>query len=107
MADYMGLFAVTAGLGIEKVVQAFDADNDTYNSILVKALADRLVEAFTECLHEKIRKNDWGYAADESYDASDLIKEAYQGIRPAPGYPACPDHLPKKQIFSLLNVTER
>lgn len=104
--DYIGGFAVTAGIGIEKKVAEFDANLDDYNSIMIKALADRLAEAFAERLHERIRKEFWGYVSEESLDNEDLIKEKYQGIRPAPGYPACPDHLEKATLFKLLNATE-
>ncbi|HAD97212.1 MAG TPA: methionine synthase [Cryomorphaceae bacterium] len=104
--DYVGAFAVTAGLGIEKLVDAYEAQHDDYKSILVKALADRLAEAFAELLHHKVRMEIWAYATDENLDNSELISEKYQGIRPAPGYPACPDHLEKKTIFSLLNAEE-
>ncbi len=100
--DYIGGFAVTAGIGIEKLVEQYEADHDDYNSILVKAVADRLAEAFAELMHEKMRKELWGYATDESLDNEDLIKESYQGIRPAPGYPACPDHTEKQTLFDLL-----
>ena len=100
--DYVGLFAVTAGLGIEKKEQQFVDAHDDYNAILFKALADRLAEAFAECLHHRVRTDLWGYAADEDLSAEDLIKEKYQGIRPAPGYPACPDHSVKRAMFDLL-----
>lgn len=102
--DYIGCFAVTAGLGIEKLVEQYEKDHDDYNTILVKALADRLAEALAEMLHEKVRRDYWGYAADENLENDELIKEKYRGIRPAPGYPACPDHLEKKTIFNLLNA---
>lgn len=102
--DYIGMFAVTAGIGIESLIEQFEKDHDDYNSILVKALADRLAEAFAEHLHEKVRKELWGYASDENLSAEDLIKEKYRGIRPAPGYPAQPDHTEKPIIFSLLEV---
>lgn len=102
--DHIGLFVVTTGIGLDSLVEQFDAKNDTYNSILVKALADRLAEAFAECLHEKVRKSFWGFAADELLDNNELIREQYQGIRPAPGYPACPDHTEKVKIFELLNA---
>jgi 5-methyltetrahydrofolate--homocysteine methyltransferase len=102
--DHIGLFAVTAGLGIEKQVEIFEKDNDDYNAILLKALADRLAEALTEHMHLKVRKEYWGYAASENLDTSSLINEAYQGVRPAPGYPACPDHSEKEKIFRLLDV---
>ncbi len=100
--DYVGLFAVTAGLGTEKKEKQFLDDNDDYNAILFKSLADRLAEAFAECLHKKVRSDLWGYATDEALSSEDLIKEKYQGIRPAPGYPACPDHSVKRQMFELL-----
>ncbi|MCB9230318.1 MAG: methionine synthase [Bacteroidia bacterium] len=104
--DYMGGFAVTAGLGLEKLVAAFEADHDDYNSIMAKALADRLAEAFAEYLHEKVRREIWGYAPHEQLDNESLIREKYQGIRPAPGYPACPDHTEKETLFNLLQVSD-
>ena len=104
--DYVGAFAVTAGIGIEEHLKRFEAEHDDYQSIMIKALADRLAEAFAECLHQQVRKEYWGYAADETLDNDALIKEGYQGIRPAPGYPACPDHTEKATLFSLLNATE-
>ena len=104
--DYIGAFVVTAGHGIDEHVKRFEADHDDYNSIMVKALADRLAEAFAEYLHTKVRKETWGYATDEALDNFDLIAEKYRGIRPAPGYPACPDHTEKPFLFSLLNATE-
>ncbi len=104
VADYIGLFAVTAGLGIEKHVEKFEAAHDDYSSIMLKALADRLAEAFAEYMHERIRLDFWGYAADESLSKEALIKEQYQGIRPAPGYPACPDHTVKADMFKLLQA---
>jgi 5-methyltetrahydrofolate--homocysteine methyltransferase len=104
--DYIGGFAVTAGIGLEKLVAQFERDLDDYNSILAKALADRLAEAFAECLHQKVRKEIWGYAANETLDNDALIREKYQGIRPAPGYPACPDHTEKRILFDLLNAEE-
>lgn len=104
--DYIGGFAVTSGLGIEPYLEKFKADHDDYNSIMLKALADRLAEAFAEYLHEEVRKNYWGYVPDETLDNEALIKESYQGIRPAPGYPACPDHTEKTGLFKLLNATE-
>jgi 5-methyltetrahydrofolate--homocysteine methyltransferase len=104
LEDYVGLFAVTAGLGLEKLVAEFEAAHDDYNAILAKALADRLAEAFAERLHERVRREFWGYAADESLDNDALIHEKYQGIRPAPGYPACPDHTEKRTIFALLDA---
>lgn len=105
--DYLGGFAVTAGIGLEKLTAAFEADHDDYNSIMAKALADRLAEATAEYLHERVRKEFWGYAGAENLDNASLIKEAYQGIRPAPGYPACPDHTEKQLLFELLEATER
>ncbi|MFQ5708161.1 MAG: methionine synthase [bacterium] len=102
--DYLGAFAVTAGLGIETVVAKFEKEHDDYNSIMIKALADRLAEAFAELLHEMVRKETWGYAADENLSNEALIKERYCGIRPAPGYPACPDHTEKRTLFDLLEV---
>ena len=104
VADYIGGFVVTTGIGIEKHIERFEADHDDYNSIMIKALADRLAEAFTELLHEKVRKEIWGYANDENLSNNDLISEKYKGIRPAPGYPACPDHLEKPTLFKLLNA---
>jgi 5-methyltetrahydrofolate--homocysteine methyltransferase len=102
--DYLGGFAVTTGIGIEALVEKFLKDHDDYNSIMVKALADRLAEAFAECLHQIVRKELWGYAPDESLSNEELIREKYQGIRPAPGYPACPDHTEKRALFDLLEV---
>jgi len=104
--DYIGGFAVTTGLGIESKIQEFEENIDDYNSILLKALADRLAEAFAEMLHAKVRKQFWGYSADENFENDDLIKEKYQGIRPAPGYPACPDHTEKPELFRILKATE-
>lgn len=104
-ADYIGGFAVTAGIGIEKWLDKFKEEHDDYNSIMLKALADRLAEAFAELMHERVRKEFWGYAADEHLSNDDLIREAYEGIRPAPGYPACPDHTEKYKLFELLNAT--
>jgi 5-methyltetrahydrofolate--homocysteine methyltransferase len=101
--DYFGAFTVTAGIGLNKVVQRFEADNDDYHAIMAKALADRLAEAFAELMHQRVRREFWGYAADETLENDDLIAEAYQGIRPAPGYPACPDHTEKGILFDLLN----
>jgi 5-methyltetrahydrofolate--homocysteine methyltransferase len=102
--DYLGMFAVTAGIGIEKLIEKFEKEHDDYNSIMVKALADRLAEAFAEHLHELVRKEFWGYALDENLLAEELVKEKYVGIRPAPGYPAQPDHTEKPIIFSLLDA---
>ncbi|MFZ2449144.1 MAG: methionine synthase [Methylovulum miyakonense] len=106
VADYIGGFAVTTGIGIESKLAQFAADHDDYSSIMLKALADRLAEAFAEYLHLRVRKEFWGYVEDENHDNSQLINEAYQGIRPAPGYPACPDHTEKAKLFELLKVTE-
>lgn len=103
-ADYIGCFAVTAGVGIESIIEKFDKDHDDYNSIMVKAVADRLAEAFAELMHAKVRKELWAYSSTEMLDNESLIKEKYQGIRPAPGYPACPDHTEKKLLFELLDV---
>jgi 5-methyltetrahydrofolate--homocysteine methyltransferase len=105
MQDYIGAFVVTAGLGIEHYIADFEAKQDDYNSIMIKALADRLAEAFAEYLHEKVRRELWGYAPEEALENTALIAEKYRGIRPAPGYPACPDHLEKLGIFSLLDAT--
>ncbi|SVB39776.1 uncharacterized protein METZ01_LOCUS192630, partial [marine metagenome] len=104
--DYMGSFVCTAGLGIEKQLAVFEKDHDDYNSIMLKVIADRLAEALTEYMHEKIRKEIWGYASDEKLANEDLIAEKYRGIRPAPGYTACPDHTEKEKIFSLLNAEQ-
>jgi len=106
VADYIGAFAVTTGIGIEQKLQQFADDHDDYSAIMLKALADRLAEAFAEYLHLVVRKDYWGYAIDETLDSEQLINEAYKGIRPAPGYPACPDHTEKAKLFELLNVTE-
>lgn len=103
--DHFGGFAVTAGIGIEKKSAEFQAAHDDYSDILLKALADRLAEAFAERMHERVRKEFWAYAAEEDLDNEDLIKEAYDGIRPAPGYPACPDHTEKTTLFKLLDAT--
>jgi 5-methyltetrahydrofolate--homocysteine methyltransferase len=102
--DYVGIFAVTAGVGLEKLVNEYKAKQDDYSEIMAKALADRLAEAFAEMLHAKVRKELWGYAKDEKLENADLIEEKYEGIRPAPGYPACPDHTEKKTIFELLDA---
>jgi 5-methyltetrahydrofolate--homocysteine methyltransferase len=106
VADYIGLFAVTGGLGIEKHEARFQAAHDDYSSIMLKSLADRLAEAFAEYLHERVRKDLWGYVPDEQLSKEALIKEEYQGIRPAPGYPACPDHTVKADMFKLLQAEE-
>lgn len=105
IADYIGAFAVSTGFGADEFAAEFAAAHDDYNSIMVKALADRLAEALAEYLHQQVRKDYWGYATDENLDNEALIREAYQGIRPAPGYPACPEHTEKGTLFSMLNVT--
>ncbi|MBI1936718.1 MAG: methionine synthase [Ignavibacteriales bacterium] len=102
--DYIGMFAITTGLGIEKIVKQFEAEHDDYNSIMTKAVADRLAEAFTELLHEKVRKEIWGYSSGENFSNVELIDEKYAGIRPAPGYPSQPDHTEKITIWKLLDV---
>lgn len=104
--DYIGCFAVTAGIGIEEKVAEFEKNHDDYNAILLKALADRLAEAFAEKLHERVRKEFWAYSPEESFSNEELISEAYQGIRPAPGYPACPDHTEKQKLWDLLQPEE-
>jgi 5-methyltetrahydrofolate--homocysteine methyltransferase len=106
LPDYIGLFAVTAGIGAEKKEKYFQDDHDDYSSIMLKALADRLAEAFAESLHKRVRQDLWGYAADESLTPEELIAEKYRGIRPAPGYPACPDHSVKQAMFELLKADE-
>ena len=105
--DFIGSFAVATGFGIEDHVKRFEADQDDYNAILLKALADRFAEAFAECMHLRMRKEFWGYAADENLDNNDLIKENYKGIRPAPGYPACPEHTEKRTLWELMRVEEQ
>ncbi|MCX6304889.1 MAG: methionine synthase [Bacteroidetes bacterium] len=105
--DYMGGFAVTAGLGVEEWVSRFEKEMDDYNSILVKILADRLAEAFAELMHARVRKEFWGYAKDEQLDVFSMIREEYQGIRPAPGYPACPEHSEKRTLFNLLDAEQK
>lgn len=104
--DYIGGFVVTTGIGLEKHVERFEKDHDDYNSIMVKALADRLAEALAEYMHREVRVNHWGYSVNENLSNDELIKESYRGIRPAPGYPACPDHLEKIGLFKLLNASE-
>jgi 5-methyltetrahydrofolate--homocysteine methyltransferase len=104
--DYVGMFAVTAGLGVEKKERQFLADHDDYSAIMLKALADRLAEAFAERLHQRVRTEFWGYAADEALSNDELIAEKYRGIRPAPGYPACPDHRVKRAMFEVLKAGE-
>ena len=106
LQDYAGVFAVTAGIGVDKKEKYFLDDLDDYSAIMLKALADRLAEAFAECLHQRVRTDLWGYAAHEALANEDLIKEKYQGIRPAPGYPACPDHSVKRAMFDLLQCEE-
>jgi len=106
IADYIGLFAVTAGIGAEKIEKRFEAAGDDYSSIMVKALADRLAEAFAEYMHERVRTDLWGYVADEKLSNEALIKEEYVGIRPAPGYPACPEHTVKADLFKVLQADE-
>ena len=103
LADYLGAFAVTTGFGVEALCERFEKEHDDYNSIMTKALADRLAEAFAEWLHKKARE-DWGYGAGEALSNEELIRERYRGIRPAPGYPACPDHTEKRVLFDLLEV---
>jgi 5-methyltetrahydrofolate--homocysteine methyltransferase len=102
--DYIGLFAVTAGIGIDSLVEECRAVHDDYREIMLKALADRLAEAFAELLHARVRREFWAYAAGENLSNEEIIREEYRGIRPAPGYPACPDHLEKRKIFDLLSV---
>jgi 5-methyltetrahydrofolate--homocysteine methyltransferase len=104
--DYIGGFVVTTGIGLDEHVQRYEADHDDYNSILIKALADRLAEALAEYMHQEVRRKHWGYAADETLSNEELIKETYRGIRPAPGYPACPDHQEKIGLFEILDATE-
>ena len=106
VADHIGLFAVTSGIGAEKKDKQFMDDLDDYSSIMFKALADRLAEAFAERLHQRVRKEFWGYAADETLSNADLIAEKYAGIRPAPGYPACPDHTVKAEMFRVLDCAD-
>ena len=106
VADYLGVFAVTAGLGSDKQAARFEAEHDDYSSIMLKAIADRLAEAFAETLHQRVRRDLWGYASDEALSNEDLIAEKYHGIRPAPGYPACPDHTVKGPMFQLLAADE-
>ncbi len=107
LADWIGAFAVTTGIGLDEKVAEFEKAGDDYSAILLKALADRLAEAFAERLHERVRRDLWGYAPDEHLDNHAIIHEDYQGIRPAPGYPACPDHTEKQTLFELLDRTSR
>jgi 5-methyltetrahydrofolate--homocysteine methyltransferase len=102
----VGVFAVTAGLGVDAKEQYFLKDHDDYSAIMLKALADRLAEAMAECFHQRVRKDLWGYAPDETLSNDDLIAERYRGIRPAPGYPACPDHRVKRALFDLLGCAD-
>ncbi len=104
LQDWLGVFVVTTGIGVDIKVKEFEATNDDYSSIMVKSLADRLAEAFAEAMHERVRRELWGYAPDEHLDNQDLIREKYRGIRPAPGYPACPDHTEKRTLFDLLDA---
>ncbi|MEX0968218.1 MAG: methionine synthase [Bacteroidia bacterium] len=104
--DYMGFFALSTGFGTQELADKYKRDHDDYNAILVSAAADRLAEAFAELMHKKVRKEIWGYASDETLDNDELIKEKYQGIRPAPGYPACPDHTEKRLLWDLLKITD-
>ncbi len=105
-SDHLGAFAVTAGIGLDELCRRFDRDHDDYNSIMAKALADRLAEAFAEYLHKQVREA-WGYGKSEALSSEDLIREKYRGIRPAPGYPACPDHTEKRLLFDLLHVEQQ
>jgi 5-methyltetrahydrofolate--homocysteine methyltransferase len=107
LEDHIGLFAVTAGLGAEEAARRFEDENDDYNAIMVKALADRLAEALAELLHGRVRREFWGYAADETLDNKAIIREEYSGIRPAPGYPACPEHTEKRTLWNLLDVENK
>lgn len=107
LKDYVGMFCVSTGFGVEEKAKEFEAQQDDYNAIMAKALGDRLAEAFAEYLHEKVRKEIWGYAKDETLSNDDLIKENYTGIRPAPGYPACPDHLEKETLWKVMQVEEK
>jgi 5-methyltetrahydrofolate--homocysteine methyltransferase len=101
--DHLGAFAITAGLGLDELARNFKAAHDDYNAIMAEALADRLAEAFAECLHQRVR-HEWGYGREERLSNDDLIEEKYRGIRPAPGYPACPDHTEKRTLWQLLEV---
>ena len=107
LTDWLGGFVVTTGIGLDAKVAEFEAANDDYSSIMVKALADRLAEAFAERMHERVRRELWGYAPNEHLDNKAIIREQYQGIRPAPGYPACPDHTEKRTLFDLLDAERR
>jgi 5-methyltetrahydrofolate--homocysteine methyltransferase len=105
--DYIGGFAVTAGLGVEEWAMNFEKELDDYNAILIKILADRLAEAFAERMHERVRKEFWGFSRDENLEVNSMIREEYQGIRPAPGYPACPEHSEKRPLFDLLEADKQ
>lgn len=105
--DYIGMFAVTAGIGIEPLIEKYEKDHDDYHSIMIKSVADRLAEAFAEKMHERVRKEFWGYAKDESLTNEEIIREKYNGIRPAPGYPACPDHTEKRKLFNRMQVEKQ
>ncbi|RLD39823.1 MAG: hypothetical protein DRI89_13190 [Bacteroidetes bacterium] len=107
LTDYIGTFAVTTGIGIENQIKQFEANDDDYSAIMLKVLADRLAEAFAELLHKKVRKDFWGYAASEQLELTEVLREKYKGIRPAPGYPACPEHSEKATLFSLLNAENK
>ena len=104
VSDYVGGFCVTTGHGVDALAREYEAAHDDYNSIMLKALADRLAESFAEHMHRQVRQNLWGYAPNEDLDNTDLIRERYRGIRPAPGYPACPDHTEKATLFRLLDA---
>ncbi|RKX84081.1 MAG: methionine synthase, partial [Spirochaetes bacterium] len=104
--DYFGAFAVTAGKGVEKLASAFEVKHDDYSAIMIKIMADRLAEAFAEYLHQQVRVKFWGYNSDEKLDLNELLREKYQGIRPAPGYPTCPGHIDKYVIWDILKVEE-
>jgi len=106
VTDYIGAFVVTSGIGIEKHIKRFEQDHDDYSAIMLKVLADRLAEAFAELLHLQVRKEYWGYAKDENLELTDILREKHRGIRPAPGYPACPEHSEKRKIFDLLDIEE-
>lgn len=106
LEDYVGGFAVTAGIGIDEHVARFEAEHDDYQAIMIKALADRLAEAFAERMHQRVRKEFWGYASDETLSNADLVQEQYKGIRPAAGYPACPDHTEKDTLWELLKAQQ-
>jgi 5-methyltetrahydrofolate--homocysteine methyltransferase len=107
LEDHIGLFAVTAGIGADECARRFEEEHDDYSAIMVKALADRLAEAFAELMHARVRREFWGYAADETLDSDALIREEYRGIRPAPGYPACPEHTEKRTLWELLDVEKK